>query len=156
MSTFRELTTTDQNAERLVAELNRTYEKAQEEPLALLQSRPAEQVVSPVHEWMNATQLAEYCQLYNDKNEPTTAGILKWSKRSPDQFPLPQQTWVTYSDSIVMRLISGHMKKLKDDECRMKSDVSRSLNPRFEKTSHRVTATSFGIRIRATLTAAIP
>jgi hypothetical protein len=38
---------------------------------------------------MNATQLAEYWQLYNDKNEPTTAGILKWAKRPPDQFPLP-------------------------------------------------------------------
>jgi len=38
---------------------------------------------------MSATQLAEYWQLYNDKNESTTAGILKWSKRPPDQFPLP-------------------------------------------------------------------
>jgi len=38
---------------------------------------------------MSATQLAEYWQLYNDKNEPTTAGILKWSKRPADQFPLP-------------------------------------------------------------------
>jgi len=89
MSTFRDLATTDQNVERLAAELNRIYERAQEETLALLQSRPTEQVVSPVREWMNATQLAEYWQLYNDKNEPTTAGILKWAKRPPDQFPLP-------------------------------------------------------------------
>jgi hypothetical protein len=89
MSTFRELAATDQNAERLAAELNRIYERAQEETLALLQSRPTEQTISPVREWMNATQLAEYWQLYNDKNEPTTAGILKWAKRSPDQFPLP-------------------------------------------------------------------
>src|SRR5436190_14691016 len=89
MSTFRDLATTDHNLERLAAELNRIYERAQAETLALLQSRPMEQVVSPVREWMNATQLAEYWQLYNDKNEPTTAGILKWAKRPEEQFPLP-------------------------------------------------------------------
>ena len=89
MSTFRDLATTDHNLERLAAELNRIYERAQEETLALLQSRPTEQVISPLREWMNVTQLAEYWQLYNDKNEPTTAGILKWSKRPSDQFPLP-------------------------------------------------------------------
>lgn len=90
MSTFRDLaTTTDHNLERLAAELKRIYERAQVETLELLQSRPTEQVALPVREWMNASQLAEYWQLYNDKNEPTTAGILKWSKRPPDQFPLP-------------------------------------------------------------------
>jgi hypothetical protein len=31
-------------------------------------------------------QIEEYWQLYNDKNDPTTAGILKWAKRPPDQF----------------------------------------------------------------------
>jgi hypothetical protein len=38
---------------------------------------------------MSATQLAEYWQLYNENDEPTTAGILKWAKRSADKFPLP-------------------------------------------------------------------
>ena len=89
MSIFREVATTDHNLERLIAELNRIYERAQEETLELLQSRPTEQLTTPVREWMNATQLAEYWQLYNDKNEPTTAGILKWAKRPSDQFPLP-------------------------------------------------------------------
>jgi hypothetical protein len=89
MSSFRDMVTTDQNVGRLAAELNRIYERAQEETLALLQSRPTEHEISPVREWMNATQLAEYWQLYNDKNEPTTAGILKWAKRSTEQFPLP-------------------------------------------------------------------
>jgi len=89
MNAFRELTTTDHNAQRLAAELNRIYERAQEEALLLLQSRPKEQVSSPVREWMNATQLAEYWQLYNDKNEPTTSGIVKWAKRPPEDFPLP-------------------------------------------------------------------
>lgn len=89
MSTFRELATTDHNVERLAAELNRIYDRAQQETLALFQTQPAEQVISPVREWMNVTQLAEYWQLYNDKNQPTTAGILKWTKRPQDQFPLP-------------------------------------------------------------------
>jgi hypothetical protein len=89
MSTFRDLATTDHNLERLAAELDRIYERAQGETLALLQSQPTEQLTIAVREWMNATQLAEYWQLYNDKNEPTTAGILKWAKRPPDQFPLP-------------------------------------------------------------------
>jgi hypothetical protein len=89
MNGFRELPTTDYNLETLAAELNRIYERAQEETLALLRSRPTEHEMSPVGEWMNAPQLAEYWQLYNDKNEPTTAGILKWAKRSPAQFPLP-------------------------------------------------------------------
>jgi hypothetical protein len=38
---------------------------------------------------MTAIQLAEYWQLYNKEGEPTTAGILKWAKRLPDEFPLP-------------------------------------------------------------------
>ncbi len=75
--------------EELVTQVSRIYERAQNETLALIQSRPAEKIDTPVREWMSATQLAEYWQLYNDKNEPTTAGILKWSKRPPDQFPLP-------------------------------------------------------------------
>ena len=40
-------------------------------------------------EWMSATQLAEYWHLHNDRGEPTVAGIIKWAKRSPSQFPLP-------------------------------------------------------------------
>lgn len=75
--------------EELSAQVARIYERAQTETLAILQSHPAVKMVTPIREWMSATQLAEYWQLYNDKNEPTTAGILKWSKRPPDQFPLP-------------------------------------------------------------------
>src|SRR5258708_39950574 len=75
--------------EELVTQVSRIYERAQNETLALIQSRPAEKIDTPVREWMSATQLAEYWQLCNDKNDPTTAGILKWAKRHPDQFPLP-------------------------------------------------------------------
>src|SRR5688572_14002065 len=88
MSTFQDLATSNHNSEELALQVTRIYERAQHETLALLLSRPTQKVVVAVRDWMSATQLAEYWQLYNDKNEPTTAGILKWSKRPPDQFPL--------------------------------------------------------------------
>lgn len=75
--------------DELSAQVERIYDRAKNEVLALIQSRPAEPTPMPRPEWMSANQLAEYWQLYNDKNEPTTAGILKWAKRRPDQFPLP-------------------------------------------------------------------
>jgi hypothetical protein len=89
MTIFCEDAMGDHTTQELAAEVVRIYERAQNETLALLQSRPPETVVATLREWMSATQLAEYWQLYNDKNEPTTAGILKWAKRAPDQFPLP-------------------------------------------------------------------
>ncbi|MGH9969766.1 MAG: hypothetical protein ACREBG_18505 [Pyrinomonadaceae bacterium] len=73
----------------LAEEVVSIYQRAQTETLALIQARPPELAGPLVREWMSAIQLAEYWQLYNDKDEPTTAGILKWSKRGPDQFPLP-------------------------------------------------------------------
>ncbi|HYJ85636.1 MAG TPA: hypothetical protein VEW46_06260 [Pyrinomonadaceae bacterium] len=60
--------------EELVTQVSRIYERARNETLELIQSRKAEKIVIPVREWMSATQLAEYWQLYNDKSEPTTAG----------------------------------------------------------------------------------
>ncbi|HYX29318.1 MAG TPA: hypothetical protein VE863_12200 [Pyrinomonadaceae bacterium] len=75
--------------EELVAQVERIYERAKNETLRLLESRPLEPLLAATPDWMSATQLAEYWQLYNDKNEPTTAGILKWSKRPSHQFPLP-------------------------------------------------------------------
>lgn len=40
-------------------------------------------------DWMTASQLARYWQLVNANEEPTTAGIIKWAKRSADEHPLP-------------------------------------------------------------------
>jgi hypothetical protein len=88
MHILSDLAPNDHVYEELAAQVARIYERAQTETLALLQSRPTE-VISESREWMNATDLAEYWQLYNDKHEPTTAGILKWAKRPEDQFPLP-------------------------------------------------------------------
>ena len=79
----------DYIADELADRVARICERTRSEVLELLQSQPAEKAVVPVPDWMSAVQLAQYWQLYNDKNEPTTAGILKWSKRPLDQFPLP-------------------------------------------------------------------
>ncbi len=79
----------DQIAGELADRVARICERTRSEVLELLQSQPAEKAVVLMPDWMSAVQLAQYWQLYNDKNEPTTAGILKWSKRPLDQFPLP-------------------------------------------------------------------
>jgi hypothetical protein len=78
MSAFREGAVGGHTTEELTAQVARIYEQAQNETLALIQSRPEEKIVAPVRELMSATQLAEYWRLYNDKNEPTTTGILTW------------------------------------------------------------------------------
>ena len=79
----------DHIPEELAESVTRIGERVQAEVLELLRSRHVDEPPTLTREWMTATQLAEYWQLHNDKNEPTTAGILKWVKRQPDQFPLP-------------------------------------------------------------------
>jgi hypothetical protein len=76
-------------ADELAERVARICERTRSEVLELLQSQPAEKAVVLMPDWMSAVQLAQYWQLYNDKNEPSTAGILKWSRRPLDQFPLP-------------------------------------------------------------------
>jgi hypothetical protein len=74
----------------LLDQVSRVYERAHDEVLTLIRSyEPAEHSMVPQREWMSATQLAEYWQLYNENDEPTTARILKWAKRPADKFPLP-------------------------------------------------------------------
>lgn len=72
----------DYIADELADRVARICERTRSEVLELLQSQPAEKAVVLMPDWMSAVQLAQYWQLYNDKNEPTTAGILKWSKRA--------------------------------------------------------------------------
>jgi len=79
----------DYIADELADRVARICERTRSEVLELLQSQPTEKAVLLMPDWMSAVQLAQYWQLYNDKNEPTTAGILKWSRRPLDQFPLP-------------------------------------------------------------------
>lgn len=76
--------------DELLPQVSRIFERAKDELLILLRAeQSASTSIVPPREWMSATQLAEYWQLCNDKNEPTTAGILKWAKRPAGQFPLP-------------------------------------------------------------------
>jgi hypothetical protein len=57
--------------------------------LVLLQSESTAHAPDPEPEWMTASQLARYWQLVNANGEPTTAGIIKWARRSDDEHPLP-------------------------------------------------------------------
>ena len=76
--------------DELLTQVARVCERTKDELLMLLRSHEsAANPIIPPREWMSATQLAEYWQLYNENNEPTSAGILKWAKRPADKFPLP-------------------------------------------------------------------
>jgi hypothetical protein len=76
--------------ERLEEQIARICERARQELESLIASQPPPIPIAMASaEWMSATQLADYWHLHNDKGDPTVAGILKWAKRSPDQFPLP-------------------------------------------------------------------
>ena len=76
--------------DELLTQVTRVCERAKDELLMLLRAHEsAANPITPPRDWMSATQLAEYWQLYNENNEPTTAGILKWAKRTADKFPLP-------------------------------------------------------------------
>lgn len=74
-----------------IEQVTNVCERAKHELLAIVSSlpNPLSEVERPAQEWLTATQLAEYWQLYNKDGEPTTAGIMKWAKRPPDEFPLP-------------------------------------------------------------------
>jgi hypothetical protein len=77
-------------SERLEEQIARICERARQELESLIASQPPRMPIAMASvEWMSATQLAEYWHLQNDKGEPTVAGIIKWAKRSPSQFPLP-------------------------------------------------------------------
>lgn len=77
-------------SEILEEQITRICERTRQELQTLIASQPLPMPTPTLSaEWMSAAQLAEYWHLHNDKGEPTTAGILKWSKRPPDQFPLP-------------------------------------------------------------------
>ena len=67
------------------------FDRTRHELLALILSQQEDKsdVVAPTPDWMTATQLARYWQLVNADGEPTTAGIMKWTKRAENEHPLP-------------------------------------------------------------------
>ena len=75
----------------LKEKLTRVLDRATHEAIALVLAQPDSEKVTAesMPEWMTATQLARYWQLVNANDEPTTAGILKWVKRSENDHPLP-------------------------------------------------------------------
>jgi hypothetical protein len=94
--------------DELITQVARIFERARDELLTLLptQQPPVPSTLTPLPEWMSATQLAEYWQLYNDKKEPTTAGILKWSSPGPHRSEPPLGSGMTISKVISsMRLL---------------------------------------------------
>jgi hypothetical protein len=75
----------------LKEKLTRVLDRATHEAVALIlaQPEPERTPAESAPDWMTATQLARYWQLVNANGEPTTAGIMKWARRSEDEHPLP-------------------------------------------------------------------
>jgi hypothetical protein len=75
----------------LKEKLTRVLERATHEALALVlaQPEPEKTQAESLPEWMTASQLARYWQLVNAQGEPTTAAIMKWTKRPENEHPLP-------------------------------------------------------------------
>ena len=71
--------------------LTRLFDRTTYEAMALLLAEPDHEKAAqePMLEWMTASQLARYWQIVNAEGEPTTAGIMKWAKRSENEHPLP-------------------------------------------------------------------
>src|SRR5690349_21433007 len=75
----------------LKAKITDVLECATKEVIALIEASPEGEKNSaePLPEWMTAAQLARYWQLVNAMGEPITAGIMKWTKRTENEHPLP-------------------------------------------------------------------
>ncbi len=75
----------------LKEKLTRLFDRMSDEAIAILVARPETERAAPepLADWMTASQLARYWQLVNAEGEPTTAGIMKWAKRSENEHPLP-------------------------------------------------------------------
>ncbi len=75
----------------LKEKLTRVLDRATHEAVALIlaQPEPERTPAESAPDWMTATQLARYWQLVNANGEPTTAGIMKWARRSENEHPLP-------------------------------------------------------------------
>jgi len=80
----------DQNQD-LKEKLASVIDRATQDAIALLQSQREVETpsVESAPEWMTAAQLARYWQLINGNGEPTTAGIVKWARRSENEHRLP-------------------------------------------------------------------
>jgi len=75
----------------LKQKLNHLFDRTTLDAIALLvaESESERIIPEPLLDWMTASQLARYWQLVNTNGEPTTAGIMKWARRTEDEHPLP-------------------------------------------------------------------
>ena len=75
----------------LKEELTQLFDRTTLDAIALLlaESEPDRVAPEPLPDWMTASQIARYWQLVNAQGEPTTAAIMKWTKRSENEHPLP-------------------------------------------------------------------
>src|SRR2546421_5286886 len=75
----------------LKQKLDQLFDRTTLDAIALLLAESESQAITsePLLEWMTASQLARHWQLVNANGEPTTAGIMKWARRSEDEHPLP-------------------------------------------------------------------
>jgi hypothetical protein len=67
------------------------FDRAKHEALALLLSETSSQSYNqaePAPGWLTDMELARYWRLLKD-GEPITAGIRSWTKRLPEEHPLP-------------------------------------------------------------------
>ena len=71
--------------------LSQLFDRTTLDAIALLLADSTTERTMPeaVPDWMTASQLARYWQLVNAHGEPTTAAIMKWTKRSENEHPLP-------------------------------------------------------------------
>lgn len=78
--------------ESTLEQITRICDRTKHELLAMTYSLSplgATEACESLPQWMTAAQLAEYWQLVDESGKPRTAGILKWTKRPADEFPLP-------------------------------------------------------------------
>ena len=73
----------------LKQKLDQLFDRTTLDAIALLLAESESETITPLLDWMTASQLARYWQLVNANGEPTTAGIIKWARRSDDEHPLP-------------------------------------------------------------------
>lgn len=75
----------------IIESVKSIFREAEHKALAIVHSLPTSPEIQTTEtpDWMTASQLAEYWQLFNDENKPTTSGIMKWVNRLADEHPLP-------------------------------------------------------------------
>jgi len=75
----------------LKQKLSQLFDRTTLDAIALLIAEPPRDLVEaePLPDWMTASQLARYWQLVNAEGEPSTAAIMKWTKRAETDHPLP-------------------------------------------------------------------